>query len=88
MFNVYKNQLSRQAGSKNLTGPKTLSTLWHTYMKLVTKYHLPSIVAEKIATKNILDGRTDGKTEGRTDGRTDGRKDGQTDRGKTYTLLK
>ena len=38
-FNVYKNQLSRQTGSKNLTGPKTLPTIWHTYMKLVTKYH-------------------------------------------------
>jgi hypothetical protein len=38
MFNVYKNQLSRQTGSRNLTGPKTLPTIWHTYMKLVTKY--------------------------------------------------
>jgi hypothetical protein len=35
MFNVYKNQLSRQTGSRNLTGPKTLPTIWHTYMKLV-----------------------------------------------------
>jgi hypothetical protein len=26
MFNVYKNQLSRQTGSRNLTGPKMLST--------------------------------------------------------------
>ena len=24
MFNVYKNQLSRQTGSRNMTGPKTL----------------------------------------------------------------
>jgi hypothetical protein len=38
MFNVYKNQPSRQTGSRNLTGPKTLPTIWHTYMKLVTKY--------------------------------------------------
>ncbi len=38
MFNVYKNQLSRQTGSRNLTGPKSLPTIWHTYMKLVTKY--------------------------------------------------
>jgi hypothetical protein len=37
MFNVYKNQLSLQTGSRNLTGPKTLPTIWHTYMKLVTK---------------------------------------------------
>jgi hypothetical protein len=43
MFNVYKNQLSRQTGSRNLTGPKTLPTLWHTYMKLVTKYQIPVI---------------------------------------------
>jgi hypothetical protein len=41
MFNVYKNQLSRQTGSRNLTGPKTLPTIWHTYMKLVTKYQIP-----------------------------------------------
>ena len=60
MFNVYKNQLGRQTGSRILTGPKTLPTIWHTYMKLVTKYQiLPSIVAEKNATKNILDGRKD-----------------------------
>jgi hypothetical protein len=43
MFNVYKNQLSRQTGNRNLTGPKTLPTIWHTYMKLVTKYQIPVI---------------------------------------------
>jgi hypothetical protein len=43
MFNVYKNQLSRQTGGRNLTGPKTLPTIWHTYMKLVTKYQIPVI---------------------------------------------
>jgi hypothetical protein len=43
MFNVYKNQLSRQTGSTNLTGPKTLPTIWHTYMKLVTKYQISVI---------------------------------------------
>ena len=43
IFNVYQNQLSRQAGSRNLTGPKTLPTIWHTYMKLVTKYQIPVI---------------------------------------------
>jgi hypothetical protein len=68
MFIVYKNQQSRQTGSRNLMGPKTLPTIWVTYMKLVTKYQIsaPSIVAEKNATKNIL-----------------GRTEGQTDRGKT-----
>jgi hypothetical protein len=49
MFNVYKNQQSRQTGSRNLMGPNIR--------------FLPSIVTEKNVTKNILDGRTDrGKT--------------------------
>jgi hypothetical protein len=43
MFNVYKNQLSRQTGSRNLTGPKMLPTIWHTYMMLVTKYQISAI---------------------------------------------
>jgi hypothetical protein len=43
MFNVYKNQLSRQTGSRNLMGPKTLPTIWCTYMKLVTKYQISVI---------------------------------------------
>jgi hypothetical protein len=33
----------RQTGSRNLTGPKTLPTIWHTNMKLVTKYQIPVI---------------------------------------------
>ena len=40
MFNVYKKQLSRQTGSRNLTGPKPLPTIWYTYMMLVTKYQI------------------------------------------------
>ena len=43
MFNVYKNQQSRQTGSRNLMGPKTLPTIWGTYMKLVTKYQITAI---------------------------------------------
>jgi hypothetical protein len=43
MFNVYKNQQSRQTGSGNLMGPKTLPTKWGTYMKFVTKYQIPAI---------------------------------------------
>ena len=43
MFNVYKNQLSRQTGSRNLMGPKTLPTIWGTYIKLVTKYQISII---------------------------------------------
>jgi hypothetical protein len=54
MFNVYKNQLCRQTGSRNRTGPKTIPTIWHTYMKLVAKYQIPVVmVAEKNATKNV-----------------------------------
>jgi hypothetical protein len=29
--------------SRNLTGPKTFPTIWHTYTKLVTKYQIPVI---------------------------------------------
>ena len=43
MFNVYKNQLSRQTGSRNLIGPKTLPTIWGTYMTHVTKYQISVI---------------------------------------------
>ena len=43
MFNMYKNQLSRQTGSRNLTGPKTLPTIWYTYMTFVTKYQISAI---------------------------------------------
>ena len=63
MFNVYKDQLSRQTGSRNLTGPKTLPTIWYTYMMLVTKYQISAINSywEKCDKKYL--GRTDrGKT--------------------------
>ena len=43
MLNVYKNQLSRQTRSRNLTGPKTLPTIWYTYMTCVTKYQISAI---------------------------------------------
>jgi hypothetical protein len=71
MFNVYRNQLSRQTGSRNLTGLKTPPTIWYTYMMLVTKYQISAINSywEKCDEKYL--------------GRTEGRKDGQTDRGKT-----
>jgi hypothetical protein len=67
MFNVYKNQLSRQAGSRNLTGPKTLPTIWHTYLKLVTKYQISAInsCCEKCDEKHR--GLTEAQTEGRTE---------------------
>ena len=67
MFNVYKNQQSRQTGSWNLTGPKTLPTIWYTYMTLVTKYQISAINSywEKCNEKYL------GRTEGRTDRRTE-----------------
>jgi hypothetical protein len=39
----YQYQLSRQTGSRNLMGPKTLPTIWGIYMKLVTKYQISAI---------------------------------------------
>jgi hypothetical protein len=61
MFNVYKNQLhvSRQTGSRNLKGPKTLPTIWYTYMMFVTKYQISAINSywEKCDKKYL--GRTD-----------------------------
>jgi hypothetical protein len=63
MFNVYKNQLSRQTGSRNLTGPKTLLTIWYTYMTLAIKYQVSAINSywEKCNEKYL--GRTEGRTE-------------------------
>ena len=43
IFNVYNNQQSRQTGSRNMMGPKTLPTIWDTSMKLVTKYQISAI---------------------------------------------
>jgi hypothetical protein len=43
MLNVYKNQQNRQTGSSKLMGPKTLLTIWGTYMKIVTKYQISAI---------------------------------------------
>jgi hypothetical protein len=59
--NVYKNQISRQTGSRNLTGPKTLPTIWHTYMKLVTKCQISAVNSywEKCDEKYL--GRTEVK---------------------------
>jgi hypothetical protein len=63
MFNVYKNQLSRQTGSRNLMGPKMLPTIWYTYMTLVTKYQISAINSywEKCDEKYL--GRMDRRTE-------------------------
>jgi hypothetical protein len=63
MFNVYKNQQSRQTGSRNLMGPKTLPTIRYTYMTLVTKYQISAInnYWEKCDEKYL--GRMDRRTE-------------------------
>ena len=63
MLNVYKHQQNRQTGSRNLMGPKTLPTIWYTYMKLVTKYQISAINScwEKCDKKYL--GQTEGRTE-------------------------
>ena len=68
MFNVYKNQLSRQTGSRILTGPKTLPTIWYTYMTRVTKYQIFAINSywKKCDEKYL--GRMEGRKNGLTDG--------------------
>ena len=80
MFNVYTDQLSRQTGSRNLTGPKTLPTIWYTYMMLVTKYQISAVNSYWGKCDDKYLGRTkDGRTDGLKDGSTEGRKDGRTE---------
>jgi hypothetical protein len=40
---TYDTPALRQTGSRNLTGQETIPTIWHTYMKLVTKYQISAI---------------------------------------------
>ena len=40
---IYDTPALWQTGSRNLMGQKTLSTIWGTYMKLVTKYQISAI---------------------------------------------
>ena len=40
---TYDTPSLRQTGSRNLTGQKTLPTIWGTYIKLVTKYQISAI---------------------------------------------
>ena len=55
----YDTPALRQTGSRNLTGQKTLPTIWGTYMKLMTKYQISAINScwEKCDEKYL--GRTD-----------------------------
>jgi hypothetical protein len=61
-LNVYKSQLSRQTGSRNLTDQETLPMIWGTYMKLVIKYQISAINScwEKCDEKYL---RTNWRTE-------------------------
>jgi hypothetical protein len=70
MFNVYKNQLCRQTGSRNLMGPKTLPTIWYTYMTLVTKYQISAIKLLRKMRRKISwtdEGRKDRRKDRRTE---------------------
>jgi hypothetical protein len=40
---TYDTPALRQTGSRNLTGQKTLPTIWSTYIKLETKYQISAI---------------------------------------------
>ena len=40
---TYDTTSLQQTGSRTLMGPKTLPTIWGTYMKLVTKYQISAI---------------------------------------------
>ena len=40
---TYDTPALRQTESRNLMDPKTLPTIWGTYMKLVTKYQISAI---------------------------------------------
>jgi hypothetical protein len=42
-FVFFKRIFIDELGSRNLTGPKTLPTIWYTYMTLVTKYQISTI---------------------------------------------
>ena len=76
---TYDTLALRQTGSRNVTGPKTLPTVWGTYMKLVTKYQISAI--------NSFCEKCDEKYLG-TDERTDRRKDRRMDRGKAVYPLR
>ena len=39
----YDTLALRQTGNRNLTGQKTIPTIWGTYIKLVTKYQISAI---------------------------------------------
>jgi hypothetical protein len=48
---TYDTPALRKTGSRNLTGQKTLTTIWGTYMKLVTKYQISAINHQQLLRK-------------------------------------
>jgi hypothetical protein len=42
-FYTHWTYILYKTGSRNLTDPKMRPTIWHTYMKLVTKYQIPVV---------------------------------------------
>ena len=60
---TYDTPALRQTGSRNLMGPKTLPTIWGTYMKLVTKNQISAINSYWEKCDEIYLGRTEGRTE-------------------------
>jgi hypothetical protein len=44
LLNVYTNQPSRQTGSRNVTGPKTLSNMWKRFFTHVISTSFNSIL--------------------------------------------
>jgi hypothetical protein len=50
---TYDTPALRQTGSRNLTGQKTLPTIWGTYIKLVTKYQILSALLIFIHIEHI-----------------------------------
>ena len=60
---TYDTPALRQTGSRNLTGKKTLPTIWGTYMKLVTKYQISAINSYWENCDETYLGRTEGRTD-------------------------
>jgi hypothetical protein len=65
MFNVYKDQLSRQTGSRNLTGPKTLPYMVYIYdaCDQISDFCHQQLLRKMRRKIPWTDGRTDRRTE-------------------------
>ena len=59
---TYDTPALRQTGSRNLTGQKTLPTIWGTYIKLVTKYQISAInknqQSRQAGSRNLMGPKT------------------------------